>query len=82
MDARLENDGIKFPRGAFDGVLPGFSKNTTQLYTLFAPSDLWMVRRTLLKMFREINVSENGQGPCKRPKSTSNALPIRETVAI
>ncbi|WHZ11509.1 MAG: Mobile element protein [Burkholderiaceae bacterium] len=27
----------------------GLAKNTAQLYTLFALSNLWMVRRTLLK---------------------------------
>jgi IS5 family transposase len=30
----------------------GFSKNTAQLHTLFALSNLWMVRRTLLQEVR------------------------------
>ena len=30
----------------------GLAKNTAQLYTLFALSNLWMVRRTLLQQMR------------------------------
>lgn len=30
----------------------GLAKNTAQLHTLFALSNLWMVRRTLLKQMR------------------------------
>jgi len=41
----------------------GLAKNTVQLFTLFALSNLWMVRKRLLKMIQALVRLRHGQRP-------------------
>ena len=48
----LDRDKIKRQWGHVKVRYRGLAKNTAQLHTLFALSNLWMVRRTLLQEMR------------------------------